>query len=67
MPTDKILTTLENPATTYWLRDAIKSALQRDPVDALHDAEELAYLLRDRLDQIISGPVEEPPKVFVLS
>lgn len=54
MPTDKIMTTLENPATTYWLCDAIKTALQRDPVDALRDAEELAYLLRDHLNQIIT-------------
>jgi hypothetical protein len=54
MPTDKILATLANPATTYWLRDALKSALLRDPVDALHDAEELAALLQDRLE---SDPV----------
>lgn len=51
---DKILATLANPATTYWLRDALKSALVRDPVDALHDAEELAALLQDRL---VSDPI----------
>jgi hypothetical protein len=50
MPTDKILDALANPETTYWLRDAIKSALSRDPVDALHDAEELTALLQDRLE-----------------
>lgn len=50
MPSVKILATLANPATTYWLRDALKSALLRDPVDALHDAEELAALLQDRLE-----------------
>jgi hypothetical protein len=49
MPTDAILDTLANPSTTYWLRDAIKSALARDPVDALRDAETLASLLRERL------------------
>lgn len=49
MPTDSILATLANPSTTYWLRDAIKSALARDPVDALRDAETLASLLRERL------------------
>ena len=54
MPTNKILATLANPATTYWLRDALKSALSRDPVDALRDAEELAALLQDRLE---SDPV----------
>lgn len=50
MPSHKILTTLANPATSYWLCDALKSALKRDPVDAVRDAEELAWLLRDRLD-----------------
>ncbi len=50
MPTLKILDALANPATTYWLRDALKSSLSRDPVDALRDAEELAALLQDRLD-----------------
>jgi hypothetical protein len=50
LPTDKILITLADPSTTYWLRDALKSALSRDPVDALRDAEELASLLQDRLE-----------------
>jgi hypothetical protein len=49
MPTDAILATLADPSTTYWLRDAIKSVLARDPVDALRDAETLASLLRERL------------------
>ena len=49
MPTDAILSTLADPSTTYWLRDALKSSLARDPVDALHDAEALVDLLRDRL------------------
>lgn len=50
MPTDKILSALADPSTTYWLRDAIKSALLRDPVDAIRDAEILLELLKDRLD-----------------
>ena len=49
MPTDTILATLADPSTTYWLRDALKSALARDPLDALRDAETLASLLRERL------------------
>lgn len=49
MPTDTILATLADPCTTYWLRDALKSALARDPLDALRDAEMLADLLRERL------------------
>ena len=50
MPTDKILAALADPSTTYWLRDALKSSLPRDPVDALRDAEALVDLLKDRLD-----------------
>jgi hypothetical protein len=50
MPTDKILDALTSPATTYWLRDALKSALSRDPVDALRDAEELVALLQVHFD-----------------
>jgi hypothetical protein len=49
MPTDKILAALADPSTTYWLRDALKSSLARDPVDALRDAEALVDLLRDHL------------------
>lgn len=35
---------LKSPATSYWLRDAIEAALQRDPVDALNDAEVLVLV-----------------------
>jgi len=49
MPTEKIVHVLADPSTTYWLRDALKSSLRRDPVDALRDAEMLVDLLRDRL------------------
>lgn len=56
MPTDTILTTLADPSTTYWLRDALKSALARDPVDALRDADTLASLLRERLADLTAHP-----------
>lgn len=29
---------LNDPATSYWLKDAIRSALKRDSVDAINDA-----------------------------
>ncbi len=53
MPTEKILAALADPSTTYWLRDALKSALLRDPVDALRDAEALADLLKERLVSVL--------------
>ena len=39
-----------SPSTSYWLQDAIKAAIQRDPVDALGDAEILVAVLQRRLN-----------------
>lgn len=39
---------LLSPSTSAWLRNSYKSALERDPLDALHDAEALAAVLRAR-------------------
>lgn len=36
---------LRDPTASYWLRDALRSALARDPVGAANDAEVLARLL----------------------
>ena len=38
-----------DPSTSNWLRDAITTSYQRDPVDALNDAEALTMLLVSRL------------------
>jgi len=51
---DAVALTLENPACSFWLRDALTQALDRDPVDALADAEQLVSLLRNRLSAIAS-------------
>jgi hypothetical protein len=51
--TDKrIVALLDNPATSFWLRDALLAALQRDPVDSLNDSEHLVEILTDRNDEI---------------
>ncbi len=55
--TDDIQTVLARPETTYWLREAIKSALLRDPLDALLDAETLVALLQSRIE----GQAVAPP------
>jgi hypothetical protein len=39
---------LNNPSASLWLKDALRSALQRDPVDAARDAELLAVVLISR-------------------
>mgnify|MGYP003660473685 FL=1 len=41
---------LKDPATSYWLRDALTALLERDPVDALHDTEILQKVFVDLLD-----------------
>lgn len=40
-----------NPSTSYWLSDALKAALKRDPIDAAHDAEQLASILTQRAQE----------------
>jgi hypothetical protein len=46
---------LADPAASYWLKTALRSALCRDPVDATHDSDILARLLEERCDRILSG------------
>ena len=57
----EITNTLHDPACRTWLRDALSTALPRDPVDALADAEHLVHLLRLRLDTVI-GTFGQPQK-----
>jgi hypothetical protein len=40
---------LDDPSTSDWLKGALRSALERDPVDALNDALVLAATLEERL------------------
>lgn len=40
---------LADPAASYWIKDALRSALTRDPVDAVNDAEVLAKVLHHKL------------------
>jgi hypothetical protein len=55
--TRTIRETLDNPCTSDWLKNALRSALQRDCVDASHDAEVLAMLLSARTDEMLGKPV----------
>lgn len=36
-----------DPSASFFLKDAVKKSLQRDPLDALRDAETLVALLAD--------------------
>jgi hypothetical protein len=44
-----------DPAASFWLRDALRAALARDPVDAAHDSEILARLLDRRCRTILDA------------
>jgi len=48
-PSAKELPTLDeilvDPAASFWLKSAIRSALRRDPIDAANDAEMLTKLI----------------------
>lgn len=46
---------LQSQDVSYWLKDAIKAAMQRDPVDALNDAELLVKVLRRRVGKLLSN------------
>jgi len=43
---------LVDVSASSWVKDALRSALERDPVDALNDAETLVKALRENLDDM---------------
>ncbi len=45
---------LADPGISSWLKDAIKAAYERDPVDALHDARRLLKMLGERYAQTVN-------------
>lgn len=45
---------LSDPAASFWLKDALRSATARDPVDAANDAEVLFRVLNERCHKILS-------------
>lgn len=44
---------LADPGASYWLKQSIETALQRDPVDALNDALVLAAVLDGHLRDVL--------------
>lgn len=43
---------LADPTVTFWLKNALAAALNRDPLDAADDARRLANILEERLNKI---------------
>jgi hypothetical protein len=46
LATQQIMDVIGDPAASYWLRDVARSAIARDPVDAVNDASCLLGLLK---------------------
>ncbi len=44
---------MTDPAASDWLKNALESAIERDPVDAVNDAQFLLITLTARLDDLI--------------
>lgn len=44
---------LNNPASSFWLINALQQALNRDPVDAAKDAAILSAILESRLSTML--------------
>jgi hypothetical protein len=60
MTADEIDQLLNDKAASYWLKSALSSALKRDPIDALNDAEILFSTLFRRASAILNE-CEKPP------
>lgn len=51
----KIEVVLTDKSTSYWLRESLKSAMSRDPIDAVNDAETLLCLLNECANSILES------------
>lgn len=56
--THKIIKDLiKSPETHYWIAEAMRSALTKDPVDAAGDFEVAAKLFRRRMDAMLGEEI----------
>lgn len=51
---------LNDPASSTWIKNALLSALERDPVDAANDAEVLAIALQEWCDAVLAKNLDLP-------
>lgn len=54
-PNAQIAWVLAHPTMSPWLRDALRTALEQDPIDVLNDLEVLRYVLNLRCEVSISA------------
>lgn len=50
---------LNHPGMSAWLKDTVRTALDRDPVEVLNDLEILNQLLRVRCEVLTAMPFED--------
>jgi hypothetical protein len=55
MSTPSIQQVLEDPCVNYRLKNWLREALAADALDAYYDAQLLADVLKQRVDQILQG------------
>lgn len=49
----KIKSVLEDPAASTWVKESLRKAMGRDCVDAAHDANCVAALLNEYVDEVL--------------
>jgi hypothetical protein len=54
---------LKDPATSYWLKESLTTALQRDPVDASEDADLLAEVLDEQAKDVTQQQSSTEPAI----
>jgi hypothetical protein len=59
--TDAASDVLSDPSASDWLKDALREALQRDPVDAAKEAEWLSDFLSARCDEEVPRTAYQAP------
>jgi hypothetical protein len=58
---DRIAWVLDHPGTSPWLKTALETALQRDPIAIVNDLEILNLLLRARWRASLDRAFPSPP------
>jgi hypothetical protein len=51
---------LNDPCISFWFKNAFRKAIERDPVDALVDAELLLFSLKSHFAPLLEGTFSEP-------
>lgn len=53
LSSDEMQAILRDPATSFWLRQAVAALQERDPLDALHDAQLLHRAMCTRFNTLL--------------